>query len=182
MSTRRANAVCLLLACVLLLFAAPAGARSELLKHGSRGADVVQLQRALKLPADGVFGPQTTRAVRRFQAHHGLAVDGVVGPWTAAALGLGDGGTAGAAASARHDARPVAVPAVLAKIAACESGGDPHAVSANGAYRGKYQFTRSTWHAMGGSGDPAHASETEQDRRALALLHARGVAPWPACS
>jgi hypothetical protein len=75
----------------------------------------------------------------------------------------------------------VKLPAVLDKIAACESGGNPRAVSADGSYRGKYQFTRGTWHAMGGDGDPARASEPEQDRRALSLLHAHGTTPWPSC-
>ena len=71
--------------------------------------------------------------------------------------------------------------ATLARIAQCESGGDPSAVSADGRYRGKYQFTRATWRAMGGSGDPAAAPEAEQDQRAAALLAAQGTAPWPAC-
>ena len=34
-----------------------------------------------------MFGPQTKRAVKAFQARSGLAVDGVVGPMTRAALG-----------------------------------------------------------------------------------------------
>ena len=42
----------------------------------------------------------------------------------------------------------------------------------NGFY-GKYQFTLATWQAVGGSGNPAQASEAEQDRRAAQLL-ARG--------
>jgi peptidoglycan hydrolase-like protein with peptidoglycan-binding domain len=54
----------------------------------SGGTGVRDLQRALGLPADGVFGRQTARAVREFQRHHGLRADGVVGPATWAALGV----------------------------------------------------------------------------------------------
>ncbi len=71
--------------------------------------------------------------------------------------------------------------ATLSAIASCESGGDPTAVSADGAYRGKYQFDYGTWASVGGSGDPAAAPEAEQDYRA-ALLYARGgSSPWPMC-
>jgi peptidoglycan hydrolase-like protein with peptidoglycan-binding domain len=48
----------------------------------SIGAAVARLQSALKLSADGEFGPETEAAVRRLQARHGLSVDGVVGPAT----------------------------------------------------------------------------------------------------
>jgi TolA-binding protein len=69
----------------------------------------------------------------------------------------------------------------LESIAACESGGDPTIVSADGSYRGKYQFDFGTWESVGGSGDPAAAPEAEQDYRA-ALLYARsGSSPWPIC-
>jgi soluble lytic murein transglycosylase-like protein len=71
--------------------------------------------------------------------------------------------------------------ATLDAIGACESGGDPTAVSSDGAYRGKYQFDYGTWESVGGSGDPARAPESEQDYRA-ALLYARsGSSPWPVC-
>jgi hypothetical protein len=71
--------------------------------------------------------------------------------------------------------------ATLETIAACESGGDPTAVSADGAYRGLYQFDYGTWESVGGSGDPAAASPAEQTYRA-ALLYARsGSSPWPIC-
>ncbi len=71
--------------------------------------------------------------------------------------------------------------ATLARIAQCESGGNPRAVSSSGLYRGKYQFDLSTWASVGGSGDPAAASEAEQDRRAAMLYIQRGPAPWPIC-
>jgi hypothetical protein len=69
----------------------------------------------------------------------------------------------------------------LAAIAACESGGNPAAVDPSGTYRGKYQFTRETWAATGGSGDPAAAPEAEQDRRAAALYASAGAGQWPVC-
>ena len=37
---------------------------------------------------DGIYGSQTRQAVRYFQSKNGLAVDGIVGPKTAAALGM----------------------------------------------------------------------------------------------
>lgn len=69
----------------------------------------------------------------------------------------------------------------LAAIAACESGGNPRAVSAGGTYRGKYQFDFQTWRSVGGSGDPAAAPEAEQDLRAAMLYARRGSQPWPRC-
>lgn len=71
--------------------------------------------------------------------------------------------------------------ATLESIAACESGGDPTAVSSDGSYRGKYQFHPSTWEAVGGSGDPAAAPEDEQDYRAALLYAQSGSSPWPVC-
>jgi peptidoglycan hydrolase-like protein with peptidoglycan-binding domain len=53
-----------------------------------RGSSVALLQRRLGVAADGVFGPGTARAVKRFQRAHGLTADGVVGPSTWAALGV----------------------------------------------------------------------------------------------
>ena len=71
--------------------------------------------------------------------------------------------------------------ATLDAIAACESGGNPTAVSADGSYRGKYQFDYGTWASVGGSGDPAAASEAEQDYRAALLYASAGSSPWPIC-
>ncbi len=71
--------------------------------------------------------------------------------------------------------------ATLDAIAACESGGDPTAVSSGGSYRGKYQFDLGTWESVGGSGDPAAASAAEQDYRAALLYERSGSSPWPIC-
>ena len=71
--------------------------------------------------------------------------------------------------------------ATLESIAACESGGDPAAVSSDGSYRGKYQFDFGTWESVGGSGDPAAAPEDEQDYRAALLYSQSGSSPWPVC-
>ena len=71
--------------------------------------------------------------------------------------------------------------ATLESIAACESGGDPTAVSSDGSYRGKYQFDFGTWESVGGSGDPAAAPEDEQDYRAALLYSESGSSPWPVC-
>ncbi len=146
----------------------------------SAGSSVSALQSALGIPADGIYGPQTRAAVRRYQRAHGLAVDGIAGPVTLASLGLSGSGS-------RTTKRPagtgVSAPsAILAKIARCESGGDPTAVSPDGRYRGKYQFSRATWRALGGRGDPAAAPEALQDRLAAKLLASSGTSPWPNCA
>jgi hypothetical protein len=71
--------------------------------------------------------------------------------------------------------------ATLETIAACESGGDPTAVSADGSYHGLYQFDLGTWASVGGSGDPAAASAEEQTYRAALLYSQSGSSPWPVC-
>jgi hypothetical protein len=70
---------------------------------------------------------------------------------------------------------------VLARIAQCESHFNPRAVSASGTFRGMYQFSFSTWRAVGGKGDPADASVGEQTMRARILYRRAGSSPWPVC-
>jgi hypothetical protein len=82
-------------------------------------------------------------------------------------------------AAAKQAQQSNASPALQA-IAACESGGNPSTDTGNGFY-GKYQFTQQTWQAVGGSGNPAQASEAEQDRRAAQLLAQAGPGQWPVC-
>jgi peptidoglycan hydrolase-like protein with peptidoglycan-binding domain len=160
---------------------ATARTSAGMLQKGSRGAAVRTLQLKLGIAADGVYGPQTRRAVTAFQRRNGLSADGIAGPVTLRALGL-TRLPASDAARAASVGVSTSTAATLQRIATCESGGNPRAISANGRYRGKYQFDRATWRAYGGSGgDPANASEAEQDRVAAKLLAARGTSPWPVC-
>ena len=57
-----------------------------LYKRGSTGDVVRQIQIALHLYPDGVFGYLTDEAVREFQRKNNLTVDGIVGPATLAML------------------------------------------------------------------------------------------------
>jgi hypothetical protein len=142
------------------------------------GSTVSRLQSVLGITPDGVYGPNTRRAVRAYQRNHGLAVDGIAGPATLASLGLASSSATQSTSSAGTTSAPSST---LAKIAMCESSGNPAAVNSTGQYRGKYQFDMQTWREFGGSGDPAAAPEAEQDRVAAALLAARGTSPWPVC-
>jgi peptidoglycan hydrolase-like protein with peptidoglycan-binding domain len=86
--TPRGRARASIVACVaaVALLAAGASPAHAVLKRGSHGAHVVKVQRWLGLHADGIFGPGTKRAVKRFQRRHGLTADGIVGPATWRAL------------------------------------------------------------------------------------------------
>ena len=65
-------------------------------------------------------------------------------------------------------------------LAACESGGNPNAVNPAGFY-GLYQFSISTWRAVGGKGNPTDYGYWEQTKRAWKLYKGSGRSPWPVC-
>jgi uncharacterized protein YabE (DUF348 family) len=65
-------------------------------------------------------------------------------------------------------------------LARCESGGSPNAVNPAGYY-GLYQFSLSTWHAVGGKGNPTDYGYWEQTKRAWILYKGSGRSPWPYC-
>jgi hypothetical protein len=66
------------------------------------------------------------------------------------------------------------------QVAQCESSGNWSIQTGNGFYGG-LQFTLSTWHAYGGSGNPAYASVAEQKAVARRVLAGQGPGAWPVC-
>ncbi len=64
------------------------------LKRGMKGSDIADMQQALvdlgydlsRFGVDGIFGPETEAALKKFQEDHDLIVDGIFGPETAKAL------------------------------------------------------------------------------------------------
>ena len=63
-------------------------------KYGSRGSEVTKIQTKLKRwgyykgSVDGIYGSKTVAAVKSFQRKNGLAVDGIAGKNTLAAMGI----------------------------------------------------------------------------------------------
>ena len=112
---------------VALLFLWMDGARGAV-AWGDRGGDVTKIQQRLRqygymtAPADGIYGQATYEAVVWFQRKNGLRSDGVVGPATAAALGISlSGGSAGQAA-AYHESEIY----TLARLVHGEARGEPY--------------------------------------------------------
>lgn len=126
--------VVLALALILLLIAASllavgagkVAAAGELLRYGSRGESVRQVQSRLnKLgywcgTADGIFGVNTRSAVRRFQSAKGLSVDGIVGPKTYSALGISSSSSSSSGGYSSSDLY------LLARCVYGESRGEPY--------------------------------------------------------
>ena len=70
---------------------------------------------------------------------------------------------------------------LLDRIARCESGGNPRAVSPSGKYRGAWQWDLPTWRSAGGAGDPINFDYATQKAVAYRLYQMRGIQPWPHC-
>lgn len=70
---------------------------------------------------------------------------------------------------------------VWAKLAQCESGGDPTTNTGNGFY-GMYQFTLETWQSLGGTGYPYEADAATQTAMAKKLQAQAGWGQWPGCA
>ena len=125
-----------LLALAFVLALAIPAKGAPVLEVGSRGSDVIKVQKKLiqfdylNGTADGRYGEATRNAVRRFQKNNGLAVDGKVGPATAAALGVTlSGGGSGKASSSGKSSSTGYVSAdhrLLSKLVHAEARGESY--------------------------------------------------------
>ena len=96
-------------------------------RYGSRGNEVIQIQTKLKRwgyysgSIDGIYGTQTLNAVKYFQRKNGLAVDGIAGPKTLAAMGImNSSSSSGSSSTSSNDLN------LLARIIYAEARGEPY--------------------------------------------------------
>ena len=110
-------------AVLLLALCLAAQTQGAVLRRGSTGSTVSQLQTKLRSMGyysgniDGIYGSATETAVRNFQRAGGLTVDGIAGAATLKALSISDGGAAGATGSEV---------ALLARLISAEARGEPY--------------------------------------------------------
>lgn len=71
---------------------------------------------------------------------------------------------------------------LLDRLAQCESGGNPRAVSRNGLYYGAFQFLLSTWRNLGGSGNPIEHDYATQKAIASKIPVSAWRTQFPACA
>ena len=115
-------ALALVFAVNISLIAFAQQAQAATYRQGSSGEQVRVIQTKLKNwgyydgAVDGVFGSQTTQAVKYFQRKNGLTADGIVGPATLKALGMWEGSSSTQQASVD----------LLARVISAEARGEPY--------------------------------------------------------
>ena len=130
------RATCLALAALMIFGMLLPAYAATVLEVGSKGDDVTKVQKRLiqfgylSGTADGKYGEKTRDAVILFQKRNGLAVDGRVGPRTAAALGVTLSGSGSSSASAAASASSTGYVSsdhrLLAKLVHAEARGEPY--------------------------------------------------------
>ena len=130
------RAACLALAALMIFGMLLPAYAATVLEVGSKGDDVTKVQKRLiqfgylSGTADGKYGEKTRDAVIFFQKRNGLAVDGRVGPRTAAALGVTLSGSGSSSASAAASASSTGYVSsdhrLLAKLVHAEARGEPY--------------------------------------------------------
>jgi N-acetylmuramoyl-L-alanine amidase len=123
-----------LLALIFLTALIPQAARAAtVLEVGSTGTNVVKVQQKLiswgylKGSADGRYGAATRDAVKWFQKNNGLAVDGKVGPSTAAKMGFSSSSSSSSTSTASSSATIISADhRLLSKLVYAEARGETY--------------------------------------------------------
>ena len=112
--------------CICLVFSVATTSLS-LSRYGSRGDEVTKIQTKLKNwgyysgSIDGIYGSATLAAVKYFQRKNGLAVDGIAGPKTLAAMGISSSSsTSGSSSASTTDLN------LLARLISAEARGESY--------------------------------------------------------
>lgn len=100
---------------------------------------------------------------------------------TTSATSSSSSSTSSSASSSSSSSASASDDSVWAALAQCESGGNPTTNTGNGFY-GLYQFSLSTWRALGGTGYPHEADAATQTAMAKKLQAQSGWGQWPACA
>ena len=99
---------------------------SALSKLGSRGDEVIQVQKKLKEydvysgNIDGIYGTLTEKGVRAVQRYNGLTVDGIAGPQTLRVMGISSGSNNASTSVSQSEVN------LLARIISAEARGEPY--------------------------------------------------------
>ena len=108
----------------ILIITLAQSAQAATYRQGSSGEAVRTIQTKLQRwgyydgAIDGIFGSETTAAVKEFQRKNGLAVDGILGPRTREALGMPTCGSTSSAQQGSVD--------LLARVISAEARGEPY--------------------------------------------------------
>lgn len=95
------------------------------------------------------------------------------------------GATGAGFADSANAATTSSASSTLAKIKACESGGNYQATNSSSGASGAYQFLNSTWRSLSASAGYATAASAPapvQDAAAVELYNAQGTSPWASSS
>jgi TP901 family phage tail tape measure protein len=103
------------------------GASYGTVRYGARGSAVKEIQKAVGVAVDGIFGKKTLSAVKNFQKKMGLVADGIVGSKTWNAIkggggGTGGGTTGGATPTLRYGSRGEAVKEIQKAVGVAVDG------------------------------------------------------------
>ncbi len=123
---------CAVLCAVFIMAIMPVARAAVSVGPGDTGENVKKIQRRLIQydymdgTADGIYGEKTRQAVIKFQRKYGLTADGIVGPATAAKLGVSLSGSVAASSTTSSGGYSSSDVTLLARLVYAEARGEPY--------------------------------------------------------